>query len=447
MKVSVIGGGVAGMTSAYRLMQRGHDVALYEASPYLGGLVRTFEVGGTRLEAFYHHLFSTDTTILRLIDELGYGDRMRWIDSKVGWFTEGNIYPFVTPLDLARFGPLPLIDRVKLGMMGLTLRKRDDWEEFEHVTAKDWIEKNVSKNVFDKVWGPLLHGKYGEAYDEIAMAWLWSKIHLRFASRKGGPLQKEQLGYLMGSFAVYIEELERRLRDGGVDIHTGAAVERITAEGGRVTGIVVSGAHVPSDAVVAAVPSSIFKKMAPPLTADYERRLDAVGWQFALCMVITLKQPLSHIYWMNIADRSMPFLAVVEHTNFVGPENYCGNHIVYISNYLTPDHEYFNLSEEQLWALFEPALKQINPRFDSSWVNDRWLFKGPYAQPIITTEYRDKKPDHRTPVEGLYLENMTQIYPEDRGQNYSIRMGEEVAEMVESDYAARNAAPSQDAVA
>ena len=446
MKVCVIGGGVAGMASGYRLMQRGHSVALYEASPYLGGLVRTFEVGGTRLEAFYHHLFSTDTTILSLIDELGFGDRMRWIDSKVGWFTEGKIYPFVTPLDLLRFSPLPLLDRAKLGMMGLTLRKRDDWEEFEHVTAKDWIEKNVSKNVFDKVWGPLLHGKYGEAYDEIAMAWLWSKIHLRFASRKGGPLQKEQLGYLTGSFALYIEELERRLRDGGVEVHTNAPVERITAEGGRASGIVVNGTSVAADAVVAAVPSSIFKKMAPPLTPDYERRLDAVGWQFALCMVITLKQPLSHIYWMNIADRDMPFLAIVEHTNFVGPENYGGNHIVYISNYLEPGHEYFNLSEDQLWALFEPALKKINPQFGPDWVTGRWLFKGPYAQPIITTEYRDKKPDHRTPIEGLYLENMTQIYPEDRGQNYSIKMGEEVAAMVVADYAVRGSA-SADAVA
>ncbi len=57
MKVAVIGGGVAGMTTSYRLMQQGHEVALYGASPFLGGLVRTFEVGGTRLEAFYHHLF------------------------------------------------------------------------------------------------------------------------------------------------------------------------------------------------------------------------------------------------------------------------------------------------------------------------------------------------------------------------------------------------------
>ncbi len=373
---------------------------------------------------------------------------MRWIDSKVGWFDNGKIYNFVTPLDLARFSPLRLIDRVKLGMMGLTLRKRDEWEEFEHITAKDWIEQNVSQKVFDKVWGPLLHGKYGEAYDEVAMAWLWSKIHLRFASRKGGPLQKEQLGYLSGSFAVYVDELERRLREGGVEVHTGTAVQQISGDAERATGIVLpDGARRPADAVVAAVPSAIFKKMAPDLGGDYERRLDAVGWQFALCMVLTLKRPLSQIYWMNIGDRSMPFLALVEHTNFVGPEEYGGNHILYISNYLAPGHHYFQLSEDELWALYEPPLRKINPAFSPDWVTQRWLFKGPYAQPIITTEYRDKRPDHRTPLQGLYLENMTQIYPEDRGQNYSIRMGEEVARMVVEDYAARTRAAAPDAVA
>ena len=179
-----------------------------------------------------------------------------------------------------------------------------------------------------------------------------SKIHLRMASRKGGPLQKEQLGYLTGSFQVYIGEMERRMRAGGVQVHTGAPVGRITAENNRATGIVLGdGTHVPADAVIAAVPSALFKKLAPPLTPDYERRLDGVRWQGALCAVMTLKQPLSPIYWMNIGDRSMPFLAVVEHTNFVGPENYGGNHIVYLSNYLTQDHEYFAKSDEDLWAI------------------------------------------------------------------------------------------------
>ena len=335
MKVVVIGGGVAGMATAYRLMQHGEDVALYEASPFLGGLVRTFEVGGNRLEAYYHHLFSTDTTIIGLIEELGLGDQLKWIDSKVGWFANGKIYNFVTPLDLLRFEPVPLIDRIRLGLMAMKLRGLDEWEPLEGITAKEWIETNVSKKAFEGMWGPMLHGKFGEAYDKVAMAWLWSKIHLRFASRKGGPLQKEQLGYLMGSFAGYIDELERRLRAGGVDVRTGMGVERITAEGGRATGVVLAdGTSVAADAVVAAVPSLLFKKMAPPLDADYDRRLSAVGWQAAVCMVLTMKRSLSPIYWMNVGDRSLPFLALIEHTNFVGPEHYGGNHILYISNYL-----------------------------------------------------------------------------------------------------------------
>jgi len=143
---------------------------------------------------------------------------------------------------------------------------------------------------------------------------------------------------------------------------------------------------------------------------------------------------------MNIGDRSMPFLALVEHTNFIGPEHYGGNHILYISNYLRQDHEYFGMDEHQLWAIFEPALKRINPAFSADWVREKWLFKAPYAQPIIGLEYSKYRPDHRTPVAGLYLETMTQIYPEDRGQNYSIRMGEEVARMVVQDH---ESAPAQ----
>jgi protoporphyrinogen oxidase len=228
------------------------------------------------------------------------------------------------------------------------------------------------------------------------------------------------------------------MRDGGVDIRLGTGVERITAEHNRATGVVLAdGAQVAADVVVAAVPSLLFKKLAPPLTPDYAEKLDYVQWQGAVCMILTMKESLSPIYWMNIGDRSMPFLALVEHTNFIGREHYDGNHILYISNYLAQDHEYFRMSDDELWAVFEPALKRINPRFSSDWVKDRWVFKAPYAQPVIRMEYSAHKPDHRTPVEGLYLETMTQIYPEDRGQNYSIKMGDEVARMAIEDFAKR----------
>lgn len=438
MKVAVIGGGVAGMAAAYRLMLRGQQAEIYEASPFLGGLVRTFAVGGTKLEAFYHHLFRTDTTIVRLINELGLGDRLLWIDSKIGYYINGRIYDFTTPLDLLRFRPLPFLDRIKLGLAAVYLRRQTAWHHYERTTAKDWWVEHVGQRPYAVVWEPLLRGKFGAAAEEISMAWHWSKIHLRFASRSGGPLQREQLGYLRGSFGVYIEELERRLRAGGTAIHLGQPVQQVLVRDGHVAGLVLAdGRSVSADAVIAAVPSGIFQKIAPPLTADYERRLNAVRWQWALCMVLALKQPFSHIYWLNIGDRDLPFLALVEHTNFMPAEEYEGNHVLYISNYLAPDHPYLQMSEEELWQLYLPGLQRINPRFSEDWIRQRWLFKGPFAQPIITCNYSDDMPSHRTPVPGLYLANMTQIYPQDRGQNYSIKMGEDVAEMAIADFAQR----------
>ena len=435
MRAAIVGGGVAGLTAAYRLLQGGHDVSLFEAAPQIGGLVRTFDAGGEPLEEFYHHIFTTDTTIIDLIKELGLGERLVWKDSKVGFYRDGRIWPFVTPLDLLRFKPLPLIDRVRLGLAGVYLRRQGDWHRYEEITAWEWIRRYVGKKGLEVVWGPLLRGKFADQAEEVAMAWLWSKIHLRFASRKSGVSQKEQLGYLRGSFGVYIHELEKRVR-AGAKVETSAPVQSITvSSGGHADGLVLQdGRRVEADAVIACVPSERFLPMAPPLGAEYERRVSAARWQWALCYVLALKHSLTPIYWLNISDPGTPFIAVIEHTNFIEKERYGGLNLVYLSNYLTPNHPWFSLSNDELDDLYLPHLAKFNPGFKRDWVLDRWVFKGPNAQPVIRRHYRDDLPDHRTPVPGLYLANMQQIYPEDRGQNYSIRMGEQVAKMAIEDW-------------
>jgi protoporphyrinogen oxidase len=288
------------------------------------------------------------------------------------------------------------------------------------------------------VWGPLLRGKFADQAEDVAMAWLWSKIHLRFASRGSGASQKEKLGYMMGSFGVLVTELERRIRSAGARVETSAPVEKISVSDGYASGVVLKdGRTVEADSVIACVPSERFLPIAPSLGAEYERRVTAARWQWALCYVVSLKEQLSPIYWLNISEPGMPFIAAIEHTNFIGKERYGGNHLLYLSNYLTPNHDWFSLTPEQLDDLYLPHLTKINPRFNRDWINSRWVFKGPNAQPVIRRHYRDDLPDHRTPVPGLYLANMQQIYPEDRGQNYSIRMGDMVAKLAVDDYAAR----------
>ena len=442
MKAIVVGGGVAGLTAAYRLLQGGHDVTVLEAGPELGGLVRTFDAGGEPLECFYHHIFTTDTEIIDLVNELGLGDRLVWRDSKVGFFHGGKIWPFVTPLDLLRFGPLPLIDRIRLGLAGLYLRRQKNWAGYEKVTAWQWIKRHAGQKALDVVWGPLLRGKFAEQAEEVSMAWLWSKIRLRFSSRKSGAASREQLGYMMGSFGVYIRELEKRIR-AGATVQTSAAVAQITVSSGRADGVELEdGRRFDSDAVIACVPSERFLPIAPALGAEYERRVLAARWQWALCYVIALRESLSSTYWLNVGDPDTPFIAVIEHTNFIEKERYGGLNLVYLSNYLAPNHPWFSLSDEELDDLYLPHLSKLNPDFKRDWIVDRWVFKGPNAQPVIRRNYRDDLPDHRTPIAGLYLANMQQIYPEDRGQNYSIRMGDKVARMAMQDDAGPAAEPA-----
>lgn len=432
MRVGIVGAGVLGLSAAKVLQEAGHEVVIFEGKGDVGGQVVTFQVGGEELECFYHHIFTNDVDCIRYIEEMGYGPKLRWIESKVGILRKGRIYPFVTPLDLLRYTAIPLTSRIRLGLAALWLRRQHDWNKYEGVTARRWMERAVGRKAFAALWGPLLRGKFAGEADRVGMTWLWGKVYLRFASRKGKAGAKEQLGYLEGSFRQYIDELARRLQAKGATIHLSCPVDEVVIEAGRARAIRAGGQQQDFDAVLLSTPNIITRKIAPGLPADYAAQLDSVRYQWATCLVLALDRPLSHIYWLNIAD-PLPFVACVEHTNFMSPEQYGGNSIVYLSNYVAPDHPVLAMGAEEVFESYQEGLRRINPRFDRSWVRQMWLFKDPGGQPVITTNYSRQIPDMRTGVEGLYLANTTQIYPEDRGQSYSLRLGERVARLMLED--------------
>lgn len=426
MNVGIVGAGVAGLAAAKVLQEQGHHVTMFESRHEVGGQVVTFPVGGTPLECFYHHIFTSDTVALRYLDELGLSEHLRWIEPYNGHLVNGKRYPFVTPFDLLRFDAIPFTSRLRLGLVALYLRRqKDGLKKYESVTAREWMERAVGKKAFNAFWGPLLRGKFADYADDVSMVWLWNKIYLRFASRRGSG-SKESLGYLEGSFRRYYMALADLIESRGGVIHLNAPVDQVVVEHGAVAGIQAGGKLHPFDQVLMTTPNSITRRIAPDLPPDYTAILDSVQYQWATCLVITLDRPLSDMYWLSIAD-DLPFVACVEHTNFMHPEDYGGNHVVYLSNYVSPDHPVLGMEADEVLDHYTPGLKVINPSFDPSWVRDRWLFKDPGGQPVIRTNYSRSIPDFNTGVPGLYLANTTQIYPEDRGQNYSLRLGEEVA--------------------
>ncbi len=436
-RIAIIGGGFAGLTAAYELGKLGYQIFLFERAPELGGLAGTFPIEGTRLERGYHHWFTSDTHIVDLMSELGLGDRVQWIPSKVGFLHGGKIWNWVTPMDVLRFTPMSLIGRLRLGASTFYLSylqtNRNKFYDYEKITAAAWLKKWAGAEAWDKAWKPLFYGKFGAEAENVPLVFLWYKARLRLTSRKG--LSKEVLGYPRGSFQVLIDALENAIKKQGGQISLGATVQRIIVENGVATGLQFAEPSLatPSfDRIICTTPSFVAMKLAD-FPADYLKKMTAAKYMAAVLLILKLKHSLSPIYWLNIADRSIPFVATIEQTNFIPPAVYNGKHVLYVSNYLDPASPYFQMSRDELFQAYLPHLQKINPQFSPDWVEELWHFREAAAQPIVPLNYSTMMPEHRTPIRNLYLANTTQIYPEDRGTNYSVRLGQDIAKMLDED--------------
>lgn len=431
-RIGIIGGGFAGLTAALRLAQAGHQVTLWEKGRF-GGQAATFPVANTRLEVFYHHLFQSDSSIAALADELGVGSELMWLPSNVGYFADGRIYPLNGALDLLKLGCIPFHDRVRVGLVTAYLQRQKKWKSYENVTAHKWLQRALGKRAYDKTFGAQLRAKFGSYQEQVAMVWFWGKIWLRTTSRRS-PLEQEKLGYFRGSFQTIVDALVEGCRAAGVDLRSAGITSLKQGEGGAWTVTTEGGTEAETfDALVATVPSNVFQKMVPDLPEAYQKKLGALEYEAAVVAVLELDRKLSDVYWLNVADHDLPFTGIIEHTNFIDPATYDGKRFVYLSKYMEPDHPYFTMDSDAIIAEYLPHLKKVNPDFDESWVKESWVFRERAAQPIIPLHYSDMIPEHRTPLRNLYLANTTQIYPEDRGTNYSVRLGDDIAKIVLTD--------------
>jgi len=420
MKIGIVGAGPGGLTAAYELLKRGHTVTVFEREKTAGGQMSGFPLGGTILERYYHHLFTSDRFAADQMKELGIGDKLKFLPSTVGFYSEGKIWPFVTPMDLLRFKPLSFLNRLRLGFSVVYLQRVRNWRRFERVTAKEWIIKYMGQQSYDKQWGPLMTSKFGDVTDQVAMAWLWSKFVTRGTSREGGG---EKLGYVEGGFQVWADALAAAVKKRGGELRLGAPIEKIAIQGGKVAGIQAGGKLHKFDAVVAAVPTPAFLRLVPDLPEPYASSVRACRYQGAICLVLQMTESLSPVYWLNVADPGYPFVGVIEHTRLAPREWYGGAHVVYFSKYLSAKDPFFAASDDAVYKAYLPHIKRMFPRFDEKTVVKRWCFRDAGAQPVMGLRYSENYPSIETPVGGLYMVNTAQIYPEDRGTNYSALLG------------------------
>jgi protoporphyrinogen oxidase len=419
--VGVLGGGALGLGAALRLAQAGRHVTLIEREPQLGGLAAGFSVGPNYLEKFYHHIFRTDTTIIAFINELGLGDRLIWGRPNTSTLSNGRIVSLGSIPDLLRLPLLGPADRVRF-LAGMAMLKAiPDERIFKGSTAARWMPRLMGRRVYQVMWEPVLRGKFGARADAIAMSWLWSRVHERSLG----------LGYLRGGFQQLYEAFGARIRALGGTVLTGTAAAAIRNVDGRVEVQTDSGEVHRVDQLLATLPTRLFTRLAVDLPRDFVERYPGPEHYGAHVLILGLDRALvPGVYWLNINDRDLPFLALVEHTNFLPPADYGGVHLVYFGNYLPMDHPLFGQADQDVVDSYVKAIRRIRPEFDPSWITQHWVFRAPFAQPIVTPGYLDSLPPHRTPLPGVFLANMAHVYPQDRGQNYSLRLGERLARMM-----------------
>ena len=433
-QIAVVGAGVAGLTAAYDLACVGHDVTIYEASNASGGLARGFrdEKWDWALEHFYHHIFESDKDIIQLVNELGISEALFFPRPESSVYYNHRIYPFDSIKSFFDYPGFGFWQTIRFGGVTAILRYTRFWRSLERTTADKWMRRWYGNTVYEATWKPLLINKFGRYYDQVPMSWMWARIYAR----------TQKLGYFKGGFQTFADALTNAFLVRGGRIHYQQSVAKITEVDGRVAVTNNHGQTIIYDQCVVTTSPQSLLKLVPAISAlhnDYAdklRNLKSIG---AVVMVVAMRWPLlKNTYWLNLpstspdkAQNEIPFLALVEHTNYIENKHYGGEHIVYLGDYVEADHAYFTMSKEELEDLFLSHLAKFNVNFERDWVRKTWLFRAKYAQPVPLVKHSKNLPALETPIPGLYFASMSQVYPWDRGTNFAVKMGRQVSKLMQ----------------
>lgn len=410
-RIAVIGGGIMGVTLAYKLSQHGLNVTIFERGDNLGGLAGFMPYDGLRIDRFYHTILSSDMTMQALIEESGVRDRLHFTATKQGFYDNGQHYPFNTPVDFMLFPPLNLFQRFRLALQVIAAQFENDWRKMDTIPVEDWLVRISGRGVWNKVWKPLLRAKFDITFNDVPATYIWSRLKRMMGTRQG-VTSKEMMCYLENGYYTLIEALAAKAEAMGTTIHLNTTIEEVVIENGQATGIRTAAGFQPFDAVISTLQSPILGPLVPQAPEQFRRQLVDQEYLGVLCPLVILNRKLMPYYVLNITDESVPFTAVVETTNLIDPQHVKGHHLVYLPKYIAPGNDMAQWPDDKVRAEWLTHLKRMFPAFDESWITDFFVQRARYVEPIRPMGTLDQIPDIQTPVKRLYMGNTVMIYPD-----------------------------------
>jgi len=419
MNIGIIGAGFTGLSAGYRLIDAGHQVTIYERDSHPGGLAVGYKKGEWHwtLEKHYHHFFTNDSSILNLAKEVGFPVIFR--RPKTSVFVKDEIIQLDSPVSLLNFSHLSFIDRARMGATLALMRFNPFWRIFEPFSTSGALPRLMGKRGYHLIWEPQMEGKFGKYKNDISLAWFWARVYKRTSS----------LAYPEGGFLKLAWDVSKKIEKMGGKVIYDAAVDEVGSE--ERAFIKSGGKKQEFDKIIVTLPSFPFLKIAPTLPQGYKKRLDRLKGIGAINLVLRLKKPFfsDETYWLSVCESRTPIMAIVEHTNFMDKKYYNNEHIVYVGKYADLNDEIFNVSDKDLLEIYNPFLEKINGKYREDMIGFD-VFRAPFAQPIIPPNYSSIKPEFDTPLANIYLANIQQVYPWDRGTNYAVELGEEISKYI-----------------
>ncbi|MDQ1063944.1 hypothetical protein B8X02_14765 [Stenotrophomonas rhizophila] len=420
-KVAVLGAGPMGLAVAYQLARDGHHPVIFEADDRVGGMTASFDFGGMQIERYYHFHCISDADFLAVLGELGLASRMRWTETRMGYWFGKQLQAWGNPVALLRFKGLGWIAKFRYGLHAFLCTRRQDWKPLDHVEASGWIRRWVGAEAYETLWRKLFDYKFYHYADNLSAAWIWSRI--RRIGRSRYSLMREKLGYLDGGSSTLLDALHADIVKHGGEVRLSSPVQRIVIEDARVQGVQVNGEVLPFDTVVSTVPLPFVPRIAPDLPAPIIAQFEKLKNIAVVCVIAKLRRPVSANFWVNTNDPDMDIPGIVEYTNLRPMDA----HIVYVPFYMPGEHPKYAEHNDAFVDKVKRYLRMINPALVEEDFIDVRVSRYRHAQPICDPGYLDDLPPRKLPVAGLWVADTSHYYPEDRGISESIGFGRMMA--------------------
>ncbi len=403
-RVAIVGAGVLGLELARRFAERGDQVILLEAASEIGGLASAWSIGELVWDRHYHVTLLSDDKTRRFLKHFDLENELQWVETKTGFYTDGQLYSLSNSWEFLTFPPLGLLSKFRLALTILRASRIKNWSKLEQIPVAHWLKRWSGEKTFQKMWLPLLRAKLGEGYQQTSAAFIWATINRMYAARRSG-LKKEMFGYVKGGYARILKRCADVLAQRGVDLRTEARVKQI--ESGRIT--LDSGEEISCDRIVVTAASPLAAKLCPTLPEAERQALGQIRYQGIVCASLVLKQPLDRFYVTNLTENWVPFTAVIEMSALVDRAEFNGHTLVYLPKYVAPDDPLFEEPDQSIQARFLEALARIYPHFHSDQLLAFRVSRVRNVFDLSTLNYSQKVPPIVSKVAGLAFLNSAHI--------------------------------------